>query len=120
MREEGKKNDGGKLRLDLVPVLAIQALGEVLTMGADKYGDNNWRGGLKWSRVYAAVQRHLNSWWGGSTYDEESGLNHLKHALCNIAFLIEYTETHPEFDDRYNPIRRNGTKECSSVNPLEH
>lgn len=89
---EGQKFDRGKPRLDLVPVSAIRALGEVLTMGADKYGDRNWEKGLEWSRVYAAALRHLTAWFDRAGPDAESGLSHLKHALCNVAFLIEYEQ----------------------------
>jgi len=73
----------------------------VMTYGADKYGTQNWRAGLEWSRVYAAVQRHLLAWNDGETYDPETKLNHLAHAGCGIMFLLEYAKTHEELDDRY-------------------
>jgi len=95
-----KKNDDGKLRLDLIPVSAIIALAEVLTFGAKKYSDRNWEAGFEFTRVYAAAMRHLLLWFSGETLDPETKLNHLKHSLCNLAFLIEFTETHPELDNR--------------------
>jgi len=98
------KKDAGKNRLDLIPVECVKALGEVLTMGAEKYHDNSWREGMNYSRVYAATQRHLQAFWGeDSDVDEESKLPHLFHALCNIAFLITYEknkERYRTFDDR--------------------
>lgn len=100
MNEEGKKFDEDKVRMDLIPVSMLTGVGKVLTFGAKKYGDRNWEAGIKWSRVYAAALRHLMAWWGGEEYDQESGLPHLYHATCCLAFLIEYSGTKTEFDDR--------------------
>lgn len=96
----GKKYDEGKCRLELVPPSLIKAVGWVLTDGAAKYGDRNWENGLAWSRPYAAILRHLLAWQDRETNDSESGRNHLWHAACELAFLIEYEKTHPELDDR--------------------
>lgn len=94
------KFDGEKVRLDLLPITPLIGIGKVLTYGAKKYSERNWEKGLKWSRCYAAALRHLFAWWSGETNDPETGLNHLDHALCEIMFLREFTETHPELDDR--------------------
>lgn len=96
----GTKYDGGKLRLDLVPVEAIEALGAVLTHGASKYGDRNWERGMAWSRPYAALLRHLLAWWRGEDIDPESGLPHLWHAATNAAFLVAYAGRGIGTDDR--------------------
>ena len=95
-----KKFDDTKPRMDLVPVSAIRALADVLTMGAKKHGERNWEKGLVWGEVYGAAMRHILAWWHGEDLDAESGLCHLKHALCRIAFLIEYVETSTGTDDR--------------------
>lgn len=97
------KYDGTKPRVDLVPSSLTLEVGKVLTFGAEKYNAHNWRseGGLEWSRLYAAAQRHLLAWNDGETFDEESGLNHLSHAASNIAFLLEYAKTDNGVDDRY-------------------
>jgi len=101
---EGIKHDQDKIRFDLIPVEAIEALAKVLKMGAEKYGDNNWRAGIKYHRVYRAAQHHLQEFWGEHPdKDDESSLPHLYHALCNIAFLITYEdnkERYRTFDDR--------------------
>ena len=65
----------------------LEAIAEVMTYGANKYGDNNWQG-VETDRYYAALMRHLQAWRKGELVDEESGLHHLKHALCNIAFIL--------------------------------
>jgi hypothetical protein len=98
---EGTKFDNEKLRLDLLPPAALEDLAQVLTMGAKKYGDWNWHGGIKYSRLYAATLRHLLAWWDGDDLDAESGLNHLAHAMCNVAFLLQFiSEGREELDDR--------------------
>lgn len=97
---EGKKFDDAKLRVDLLPGSLVFGVSEVLTFGAKKYGDRNWEAGIRWGRVFAAAMRHLWAWWRGEDKDAETGLSHLKHAACCIAFLIEYEDTRREFDDR--------------------
>ncbi len=101
---EGTKFDGGKLRMDLIPPEFEEAVAEILTYGAQKYEDENWRKGINYKRVYGALRRHLLAWWRGEDYDNETGFSHLWHAACNLAFLIVY-EAHPseykKFDNRF-------------------
>lgn len=99
--KEGVKFDSGKRRVDLVPTEAINALADILTAGAAKYGEHNWRHGMDWSRVYGAAQRHMLAFWGGDDIDEESGMPHLWHALTNIAFLVSYQAMSVGRDDRW-------------------
>ena len=94
------KADAAKLRFDLLPVKPIQDLVAVLNYGSGKYADRNWEKGMKWSRCYAALMRHMFSWWGGESSDPETGMSHLAHAACCLVFLMEYEYTKPEFDDR--------------------
>lgn len=96
----GRKDDSEKLRMDLIPVSAIVGLSAILTHGAKKYTDRNWELGLAWHRPWGALLRHLFAWWGGEDRDKESGMSHLWHALCELVFLVEYEQTHPELDDR--------------------
>lgn len=96
----GVKFDHGKLRLDLVPPILVKAVGWILTGGAQKYGDRNWEKGMAWSRPYGAALRHLFSWWCGEDKDPETGMSHLWHAACNLAFLIEYENKKTGQDDR--------------------
>lgn len=104
MSDQEIKKDVGKNRLDLIPVECIDAIGKVLTFGAEKYFDSSWRQGINYSRVYAATQRHLQAFWGEAPdIDEESKLSHLSHAFCNLAFLLAYEENkerYQTFDDR--------------------
>lgn len=100
MSEGANKFDDQKLPVQLVDADFVKDVAKVLALGAQKYGENNWRGGLKWSRTYGATLRHLYAWFKGEDKDQESGLSHLAHAACNIMFLMEWEKTHPELDDR--------------------
>lgn len=84
------KYDEGKPRLDLVPPGIIEAVGAVRTYGLEKYRDpDNWRK-VEPERYRAAMMRHICMYLRGPAgVDEESGLPHLWHIACNIAFLIE-------------------------------
>lgn len=92
---QGRKNDAGKPRLDLLPPRAILAIGEVMTYGAAKYGANNWQG-VEPERYIAALLRHLLAYMDGQERDGESGLPHLWHALTNAAFAVAITERRRE------------------------
>ena len=97
---EGVKFDSGKLRMDLIPPDAMEALARILTDGATKYGCRNWEKGMAWSRAYAALLRHLLAWWGGQDVDPESGHSHLWHVLTNAVFLVAYEQRKVGEDDR--------------------
>ena len=97
----GLRKNEGKLRTDLVPMSTLRSLARVLGKGAEKYEDNNWRRGMKWSTVQASLLRHLMLWIDGEDIDQESGLNHMDHIMANVAFLLEYIEIYPEGDDRF-------------------
>jgi hypothetical protein len=86
----GSKNDNGKLRMDLIPYEVEEALATVLTHGAQKYGDNNWREGINYSRIYGAMRRHLLAWRKGEKIDKDSNLPHIWLAFCELAFLVSY------------------------------
>lgn len=108
MMNPAVKADSEKVRLDLLPVRPLIEIGMVLTYGANKYSPRNWEKGFVWSRPYAAILRHLFAWFGGQTNDPETGFNHLAHAMCEIMFLMEFSYTHPEMDDR--PLREEKNK----------
>ena len=96
----GKKNDSGKLRYDLITTKPLRELARVYTIGSIKYQDHNWRRGFKWSRVYAALQRHANAFWDGESYDETDGQHHLSSVAWCAFTLMEFERTHPSLDDR--------------------
>ena len=98
----GAKHDQGKLQLSLIPSSFIKGIGRVLTFGAKKYSARNWEQGIDYDRVYSALQRHLNDWWGGERVAPESGIHHLYHAGCCLMFLSFYEQKgmHLDWDKR--------------------
>ena len=101
----GTKYDTGKLRFDLVPSEALEAVVEVWTYGANKYADRDWEKGLAWGRIFAALMRHMWAFWRGESLDEESGLPHLAHAAwCTLA-LLQYYLMKIGTDDRPGTVR---------------
>lgn len=111
---EGRKDDVGKVRMDLLPPEFLFATATILTFGAKKYADRNWEQGMKWGRVFGALMRHMWYWWGGKgptttnflfgDTDEETGYSHLWHAACCLAFLISYEERKIGEDDRHKKV----------------
>lgn len=96
-----KKFDEGKPRMDLLPGSALKEVAKVLANGAAKYGDHNWRLGMKHSRLIGAALRHLHAHNDGQDIDAESGLPHLAHAACCLLFLTAYNAEGLGEDDRY-------------------
>lgn len=83
------KRDKGKIRLELVPTSIVWAIGKVLTFGAEKYYEDSWRT-VDAKRYKGALLRHLMLYLEDpKSKDEESGLYHLSHIACNVAFLME-------------------------------
>jgi hypothetical protein len=96
------KQDAGKLPLHLIDPLWLESTAAVLDYGQKKYAPWNWAAGtFDWSRLYGALQRHLNAWWGGEELDAETGLPHLWHANCCMMFLTRYTAEKWGQDDRF-------------------
>jgi hypothetical protein len=98
------KHDTNKVRLELLSVDALNAIAEVMTFGAKKYADHNWRKGFAWSRLVGAALRHIFAWMRGENKDPESGLSHLAHAGCCIMFLLEHEIQQLGQDDRYKTV----------------
>jgi len=99
--EGGTKKDSGKPRICLIPVEAITGCADALGFGAQKYGDYNYRGGLKHTRLMDSILRHLTSHLQNEEIDPESGLPHLSHAIAGLSMLIWMTKHRPDLDDRY-------------------
>lgn len=110
---EGRKDDKGKIRTDLLPFDALEKVSEVLEHGSRKYDARNWEQGMAWGRLLGAALRHLFSWAGGQEKDPESGLPHLSHAACCVLMLLALTMRGVGADDR---TKRSNVASC----PTEH
>jgi hypothetical protein len=89
--DQRAKQDFGKPKLSLVPTEIIRAIATVRAYGNQKYEPDSWTR-VEWKRYLDAALRHMLAVVdsGLSSTDEESGLLHLAHAACNIAFLLEF------------------------------
>lgn len=95
---------GTKLaRYDLVPAEPLRLLAEHYGRGSLKYADRNWEKGYEWSKSFAALNRHLWAFWNGEDIDPETGSPHMAAVAWHAFAMLEYTRTHPEFDDRPAP-----------------
>lgn len=101
------KYDNNKPRLGLVPPASIQAIGEIMTYGLNKYEESSWKRVEAW-RYRDALMRHLCEYlidpYG---LDEESGKPHLWHVITNAAFLCEIEDYYLKGNMNYN-IKKEG------------
>lgn len=89
-------------QLQWAPPDAMVELGNVLGMGADKYGSNNYRKGTDVSLYIGAALRHIMAHQGGETTDPESQQHHLSHAACVLLMAVQTLTDHGDkYDDRY-------------------
>ena len=97
----GRKDDQGKLPLDLLDPVSLEGIAAVLQFGAKKYASHNWRGGISYSRLIAALLRHTFAIVRGEYVDPESQLPHIDHVQCCAMFLSNFMKTRPDLDDLY-------------------
>lgn len=84
------KADAGKARLTLVPTQIVRDVARIREYGVQKYKDpDNWRK-VEVERYRDALYRHWLAYLDNpDSVDDESGLPHLWHCACNMAFLAE-------------------------------
>ena len=81
----GARRTDRKPRFDLIPFEFLEAVAEVLTSGAARYGPYNWKRGRKdffldaWNHAFV----HLQQFKEGDKAEE-----HLAYLACNILFMI--------------------------------
>ena len=84
------KADAGKPKLTLVPQQIIFDIAKVREYGLKKYGTSESWKDVDIQRYRDALYRHLLAYLKDPQgVDEESGLTHLSHLACNVAFLCE-------------------------------
>lgn len=95
--ETGAQRDSGegKLRMSLVPHKALNDVMMRYLQGAETYGENNWKKGMKHSVLYDSAMRHLMQDFTGDASED-----HLGAALWNIMGMIWNRQNKPELDDR--------------------
>ncbi len=90
----------GKIKWSLVDFESLEDMVRVLEFGAKKYAPNNWKKGLHTTEIIDSLLRHLFAYQRGEENDQESGISHIGHVLCNAMFLAHMMKFKPEMDDR--------------------
>ena len=99
----------------------VRVVTGVMTHGVEKYGEGSYRK-VDPKRYRAALMRHICKYLKNPYgKDSDSGLPHLWHIACNVAFLLELdkeSELHFELDGRPLADRMNDAIErlLQSVN----
>lgn len=83
---EGLRYNEGKRKWSLVHFQSLEPMIEVLEFGAKKYEPDNWKKGFPKKEVLESMQRHLAKLFDGEEIDQESGLHHIGHIMCNAMF----------------------------------
>lgn len=89
LHEVGAKADAGKVRMELLPLEAMQEIAKVMTFGANKYTDGGWRhvpNGIE--RYKGALLRHLMK-EEFEDLDDETGELHAAAVACNALFRLQ-------------------------------
>ena len=88
--DQQAKADQGKPHPSLCPVALIDGVIAVREYGNQKYHDpDNWKM-VEPERYHQAMLRHILAAWNDPyKVDPESGLLHIQHVACNIAFPLE-------------------------------
>lgn len=121
--DKGLRLNKGKIRYDLLEPFAIQEVAKVFTKGAEKYAENNWLQGMKWSKMRASLGRHLAAYDACEDFDYDptcadcvagtcsnhTGLYHIAQVAWNALGILSYYRHYPQGDDRYRrPLKKVG------------
>lgn len=99
--ELGNKETSGKVPVELIPWAPVLSMCQVLQFGALKYDDWNWYKGVPMMSLMGSCLRHAFKWICGEDNDDESGLPHLAHMMCNCTFILQFIlEGRKELDNR--------------------
>ena len=91
-----------KVPMHLWPETATALGSMALLDGGLKYGIANYRAaGVRASIYVAALKRHMAAWYdAGEECAEDSGVDHLGHALACLAIIVDAREAGVLVDDR--------------------
>jgi hypothetical protein len=65
-------------------------IARVKEFGAVKYAEDNWRqGGKPDSEYWDSFFRHMDYYFSGEEYDQDSGCHHIGHMVWNLSVLME-------------------------------
>lgn len=87
----------GKPRMELLPFDLLERVAVWYALGAEKYGDNNWRKGQQQSAVLGSLLRHISKYMRGMT-DEDHLAAIVWNALC-LMNVETYHKDNPAIAD---------------------
>lgn len=90
VKPAGVKHDQEKPDMSLIPPVAALEEAFVWTFGKKKYTAYNWANGIIYSRILAAIERHLTLLKAGLTLDNETKRHHAAAIRCGCAMLIHF------------------------------
>lgn len=93
---KGLRYNEGKRKWSLVHFKSLEPMIEVLEYGANKYAPKNWQKGLDKSEILESLQRHVAKLFDGENIDQESGLHHIGHIMCNAMFYSYFLDDNKE------------------------
>lgn len=91
--EGGATRSPLKERYDLIPQSAMAALARRLALGAERHGENNWKGGgdaFRKATVCHLIKHLFDYLEHGNANDANTDA-----IICNAAFLCEFEERNP-------------------------
>ena len=98
-KEKAMRFNAGKPQLSFIPMELMEDCARVFQYGAQKYDRDNWKKGDHATSLLDSLLRHVAAFQQGEYIDEESGLPHLGHIMCNVIFLTHVACNFPEFLD---------------------
>lgn len=101
-----RKDDTGKPDLSLIPYGSACEIARGFMYGERRYGRNNFRTGLAYSRTVAAAQRHLGRFFDGESIDPDSGVHHLALAAASCIMALQNCLDGTGIDDRWQQDTR--------------
>ncbi len=107
-----------KVPLHLVPPSANHFLALAMADGAKKYGPYNWREKTISTSVYiGAVKRHIDAFWDGEDFANDSKVHHIAHAMACLAIMMDAMTIGKLNDDR-PPTGASGHLQFLFSNPI--
>lgn len=98
MSEQAMKEIDDRLKWYLLP-RSLERVVEIYTEGSKKYAERNWEKGRSFADGFGAMMRHAWAWFWRRSDGHQQGL-HLASVAWWALALMEWEETHPEYDDR--------------------
>lgn len=84
----------GKGKYVLISPIGMRRIAGVYERGAAEYGSNNWKKGMKISRLLDSASRHIYQYVGGDRSED-----HLAQAAWNLFGAMHFEETRPDMND---------------------